>query len=186
MVQHLLKQTRHSRACSCTKDGCLIQEGELSLALYPGSRWEPGYEAKVESYCHLASPGNKASSHCKQFICLELGDQHRVQCRTALSILLHLLLLYFLTSPPHFLTQSSLSLSLSRSTSLLSLFLTSLSSFPSPPSPSSLITANNLWQQKYGLSSLSLLLVLSNRCFLATRGRCQGYQYPDWRTPAEG
>ena len=99
----------------------------MSLALYPGSRWEPGYEAKVESYCHLASPGNKASSHCKRFICLELGDQHRVQCRTALSILLHLLLLYFLTSPPHFLTQSSLSLSLSLTLHLPALPLLNLS-----------------------------------------------------------
>ena len=120
----------------------------------------------------------ESNSHCEKFVCWELSAVylHRVQCRTAPSL--------YSIFPPLLLLLPCFTSSLNLPLLSRTLYLPPLPL--SPPSPSSLITANSLWLQRYGLSSLSSSLAPSNRCFSATRGRCQHYQCPDWRTPADG
>ena len=99
-----------------------IQQYTLKgLLMYKGWMFDP--RGSVESYSHLVSPGNEANGHCKQFICLELSDQHRVQCRTGLSF--YSICFSFISSLHHLI-----SLSLFFSSLNLSLLLP-LPSFPS-------------------------------------------------------
>ena len=100
-----------------------IQQYTLKgLLMYKGWMFDP--RGSVESYSHLASPGNEANGHCKQFLCLELSDQHRVQCRMGLSF--YSICFSFIASLHHLISHSILSLSPSSFPRL-----TSLSSFPS-------------------------------------------------------